>query len=197
MSTSASSRTARLAPVGARSATERLAAALDGDRVAWDEIVAEYSGLLWWVARSHRLDEATSADVVQTVWLQLVQHGRSVRDPDRIAGWLATTARREALRRIGAAKKHHLTDQLDDRASVTDVRPDERIEDDETTAAALAAFHTLSPECRRLIALLCEVPPKSYEEISSLLDMPIGSIGPTRQRCLARLRAALREMGYA
>lgn len=183
--------------MGGQSTTELLAAALDGDRGAWDMIVTEYSGLLWWIARSHRLDESTAADVVQTVWLQLVQHGRSVRDPERIAGWLATTARRESLRRISAAKRERPTDELEDRASGTGVGPHERVEDEDTIAAALAAFQTLGVQCRRLVALLCEVPPKSYEEISSLLDMPVGSIGPTRQRCLTRLRAAMREMGFA
>ena len=183
--------------MGEPSTPELLDAALDGDARAWDEIITQYTGLLWWVARSHRLDDATAADVVQTVWLQLVQHGRSIRDPERLAGWLATTARREALKRIGRAKRSDLTGELDDRPSDSATLPEERVIDDDTTAAALVAFHDLDPDCRRLISLLCEVPPKSYQEISSLLGIPVGSIGPTRQRCLARLRAALREMGYA
>lgn len=189
-------RVTSVAPVGGRSTTDLLQAALDGDQRAWDEIVTEYTGLLWWVARSHRLGDATAADVVQTVWLQLVQHGRSIRDPERLAAWLATTARRESLRRIREAKRQHPTDQLDDRPSRSTFGPEERVVDDDMTAMALAAFHSLGPNCRRLVALLCEVPPKSYEEISSLLDMPVGSIGPTRQRCLAQLRAAMREMGF-
>ena len=101
-----SSGVATVAAVGTeRSTTARLRAALDGDRGAWAEIVDEYTNLLWWIARSYRLDEATSADVVQTVWLQLVQHGRSIADPEKLAGWLSTTARREALRRAKASSR--------------------------------------------------------------------------------------------
>ena len=182
---------------GEGSTTELLWAALDGDRRAWDAIITEYTDLLWWVARSHRLDDATSADVVQTVWLQLVQHGRSIRDPERLAAWLATTARREAQRRYAAAKRQLPTDEMQDEPANDRVGPDEKVIDDEMTAAALAAFHRLGPSCQKLLALLCEVPPKSYAEISALLDIPQGSIGPTRQRCLAALRAELRGMGFS
>ncbi len=173
-----------------------LDAALDGDREAWDMIVAEYNNLLWWIARSHRLDDATSADVVQTVWLQLVQHGRSIRDPERLAAWLATTARREARRRVAASNRQVPTADSDDEPARNFVGPEERVIDNEVTAAALAAFHRLGPTCQQLMMLLCEVPPKSYAEISAILDIPTGSIGPSRQRCLASLRAELRGLGF-
>lgn len=196
MSSRGSPRLSTVARVDGRSTTELLNAALDGDRGAWDVIIEEYTGLLWWIARRHRLDDATAADVVQTVWLQLVQNGRSIRDPDRLPAWLATTARREAQRRISRARKQVPTGEIQDRAAIDSAGPEELVVDDETTAIALAAFHTLGPSCQRLLALLCEVPPNSYEEISALLDIPIGSIGPTRKRCLATLRTAMRGLGF-
>ncbi len=179
-----------------RTATELLHSALDGDAEAWSEIVDEYTDLLWWIARRYRLDDATAADVVQTVWLRLVQHGRSVRDPERLAAWLATTARREANTRVTRSQRQQPTEELDDRPINDRLGPEEQAIDSELTAVALAAFHRLSPSCRQLMGLLCSVPPKSYAEISALLDIPIGSIGPTRQRCLAILRSDMRGMGF-
>ena len=174
----------------------QLHAALDGDSTAWDGIVADYANLLWWIARSHRLDDATAADVVQTVWLQLVQNGRSIRDPERLAAWLATTARREAQRRITMSARQVPTDLSEDRQARTLVGPEEKVVDDELTAAALVAFHTLGTAGQALMTLLCEVPPKTYEQISTILDIPIGSIGPSRQRCLTKLRAEMRGLGF-
>jgi RNA polymerase sigma factor (sigma-70 family) len=180
----------------ARSTTEQLHAALDGDRGAWDEIIDDYTNLLWWVARSHRLDDATAADVVQTVWLQLVQHGRSITNPERLPSWLATTARREAQRRLTVSKRQVSTAAIEDRPARNQPGPEELVLDHEVTAAALAAFQKMGSSCQRLLGLLCEVPVKSYGEIAALLDMPVGSIGPTRQRCLAELRAEIRKMGF-
>ncbi len=179
-----------------RTTTELLHAALDGDSRAWDQIIDDYTDLLWWIARRYRLDDATAADVVQTVWLQLVQHGRSILDPEKLSAWLATTARREAQRRLTASRQHLPTDEKHDGPANDLAGPEERAINEETAAAALAAFHQLGPSCKRLLALLCNPPPKSYQEISALLDLPIGSIGPTRQRCLATLRSEMRGMGF-
>lgn len=173
-----------------------LHAALEGDDRAWNRIVDEYTNLLWWIARSHRLDDATAADVVQTVWLQLVQHGRAITEPDRLPAWLATVARREAQRRMTSARRQVPTDTFEDRSADHSPTAEERVLDEEATAAALAAFHRLGDRCQELLALLCAVPPKSYDEISTLLSVPIGSLGPMRQRCLATLRVEMRGMGF-
>lgn len=178
-----------------RTASDLLHAALEGSAEAWAEIVDEYTNLLWWVARSYRLDEATSADVVQTVWFQLVQHGRSIHDPDRLAGWLATTARREALRRAKATSRTIASDWLDDQPDLTSPSAEDHVVDDELTAIALAAYRELRDDCRRLLALLCEEEPRSYAEIAALLGTTPGYIGPTRQRCLKKLRAIMKGMG--
>lgn len=177
------------APIG------RLQAALDGDRTAWEEIVREHTNLLWWIARSYRLDDATSADVVQTVWMQLVRYGHAITNPDRLVSWLATTARREALRRSRSATRTVPVDTTSEHEDRTVPAADERLIDEELTSSALVAFRQLGPECQRLLTLLCTEPAKSYQEIAVLLDRKPGSIGPTRQRCLAKLRTLMKDGG--
>lgn len=172
---------------------ELLRGALAGDRDAWARIVEEYSRLLWWVARSHRLDDATAADVVQTVWLQLVRFGDRITEPDRLGAWLATTARRESMRRITPTELPGGV--LDDTVDALGVPADERLLDEETLGVVLAAFERLSPDDQHLLRLVSDVPPRSYEEIGAILGRPPGSIGPTRQRAIGRLRSLLHEMG--
>lgn len=179
------------------SASQQLDLALNGDREAWEEIVAEHTNLLWWIARSHRLDDATSADVVQTVWIQLVQHGRSIKDPDRITAWLSTTARRESLRRAKATDHTIPVETMDDTGDRTALSVEEKILDEELTSIALAAFRQLDENCQYLLKLVCDVPTKSYTEVAALLGISTGSIGPTRQRCLTKLRAKMRAMGFS
>lgn len=178
-----------------RSTAELLAAALAGDRDAWNRIVEDYTRLLWWIARSHRLDDATSADVVQTVWLQLIRFGDRIQDPDRLRAWLATTARREALRRTSSNELP--IEGIGDRQDPHGAAPDEDLLDDETLGIVLAAFEHLSADDQRLLRLVCDVPPKSYQEVAALLGRPVGYIGPSRQRALNRLRALLNEMGIS
>ncbi len=178
------------------SIAERLQHALAGDKRAWDALVADYTGLLWWIARSHRLDDPTAADVVQTVWLQLIRHGAAIRDPERLPAWLATVARNESRRRIEAARRQVPTDAVGEALGASEAGPDEYIIDKEDRAAALSAFHELGARCQRLLSLLCEEPPRGYEEVAAILDMPVGSIGPTRGRCLAELRTIIGRMGH-
>lgn len=174
---------------------ELLESALAGDERAWARIVDEHTRLLWWIARGYRLDEATAADVVQTVWMQLVRFGDRISDPAHLRAWLATTARREALRRVRQADVpvSDVGDRADDSAS----QPDEHVVDDDVLSIVLAAFERLSADDQRLLRLVCDVPPKSYEEVAALLGRSVGYIGPTRQRALTRLRAILDEMGLS
>lgn len=181
--------------VSERSTAELLGAALAGDRDAWNQIVEDYTRLLWWIARSHRLDDATSADVVQTVWLQLIRFGDRIQDPNRLKAWLATTARREALRRTSSSEIP--VDVVGERADPFDAPVDEGVLDDETLGIVLAAFDQLSADDQRLLRLVCDVPPKSYEEVAALLGRSVGYIGPSRQRALSRLRDLLHEMGLS
>ena len=181
--------------VSERSTAELLASALAGDHDAWNRIVEDYTRLLWWIARSHRLDDATSADVVQTVWLQLIRFGDRIQDPSRLKAWLATTARREALRRVSPAEIP--ADLIGEQPDSNDAPPDEGLLAEETLGIVLAAFDQLSADDQRLLRLVCDVPPKSYQEIAALLGRSVGYIGPSRRRALDRLRALLKEMGLS
>jgi RNA polymerase sigma factor (sigma-70 family) len=162
-----------------------------GDRAAWDALVARYSRLVLSVARAQGLREADREDVGQVVWLKLAQNLDRLANPDAVGAWLATTSRRESLR-LGARSAreipsegelfHGIADKQDVEATVLRNERDRQL---------WAGFGRLSERCQSLLRLIVEEWP--YEEISRTLDMPIGGIGPTRQRCLDKLRALLPE----
>lgn len=167
-------------------------AAADGDQAAWDALVKRFSGLVWSIARSHRLGAADAADVSQTAWLRLVENLGRIRDPDRVGAWLASTSRNECLRVIRRSGRQVPTDLDAD----TDLEADDALAPPvdagllagERDAHLWRAFSTISERCQVLLRLLITDPPPSYEEIGEILDMAVGSIGPTRARCLAHLR---------
>jgi RNA polymerase sigma factor (sigma-70 family) len=169
-------------------------AAADGDDAAWRELVGRYGGLVWSVARSHRLSQADAGDVVQSTWLKLVQHLVGLKNPDAVGAWLATTARRECLRVIDAAK-HQIPfgDDLPEPAA-GDARLDDELLCAERDSILWRAVSLLRPEDQALVRMLASDPPATYAEIGVALDMPIGSIGPTRARCLERLRARCEQL---
>ena len=169
---------------------ELLARAAEGDQAAWNALVDRFSQLVWSIARGFRLDEATAKDVSQTVWLRLVENLDRITDPERLPGWLATTCRREALR-VKAARDRMVPSEFE--YELVDASPslEAMLVEDEEAREVVAAFSTLSEECQHLLRLLGAEPPLSYEEISEILDRPIGSLGPTRARCLERLKAAM------
>jgi RNA polymerase sigma factor (sigma-70 family) len=164
-----------------------------GDLAAWDAIVQRYVALLWAVALRHGLSESDAADVVQTTWLRLLEHIDDIRDPSRLGSWLATTAQRESLRCIAHRRRNVLGDDPGtfDGPDRLLPPPDEALIAGEMAAAARSAMDTLPPTWRSLIELLIRDPTPSYEEIGANLGVPIGSIGPTRGRCVRRLRAAV------
>jgi RNA polymerase sigma factor (sigma-70 family) len=161
--------------------------AADGDRDAWSRLVDRFGGLVWSVTRAHRLSAADAADVAQTTWLHLVEHLDDLQNPDAVGGWLATTARRESLRVLRMNARLPPTDQA---VEVVDAHPpaSASLIAAERDGALWAAFERLPERCRILLRLLVTDPVPSYEDIGASLGMPIGSIGPTRIRCLARLR---------
>jgi RNA polymerase sigma factor (sigma-70 family) len=169
--------------------------AAGGDQAAWDRLVERFNGLVWAVARAHRLAGADASDVVQTTWLRLVENLDRVQDPERVGAWLATTARRECLRtlRLSARVVPTETELLPDPG--TDAPLGAALLADERDRALWAAFGGLSERCQALLRLLVADPPPSYEDVGAALDMPIGSIGPTRQRCLERLRGLAETAG--
>ena len=169
---------------------ELLARAAEGDQEAWDALVDRFSQMVWSIARGFRLDDATAKDVTQTVWLRLVENVDRITDPERLPGWLATTCRREALRVKGVRERMIPTEFEYDIADETPSLEAMLVED-EQAREVLVAFETLSEDCRQLLRLLCTDPPLSYEEIAEIVGRSIGSLGPTRSRCLDRLKAAM------
>lgn len=165
-----------------------LLAAARGDNASWRALVARFTARVRTVARLHRLSAHDVDDVLQNTWLRLLEHISSVREPAALGAWLDTTARRESLLLIHKAKRERPTDEL--------LRGDEAVEPVaereliavERRAALAASVKRLPPAQRQLIAMLLAQPTLSYAEISKSLDTPIGSIGPTRARSLARLR---------
>ena len=162
----------------------------EGDQRAWDEIVDGFGGLVWSIARGYRLGASTD-DVVQTVWLRLAEHADRIREPDRLASWLAATTRNEALRVSRSRDRALPTDRLADDAEPTASSVDDLVTDDDTLRHVLAAFCELSENDQQLLRLLCTVPPLDYATIAELLGRSVGSIGPSRDRCLKRLRKLL------
>jgi RNA polymerase sigma factor (sigma-70 family) len=175
-----------------------------GDEAAWNEIVQEFGGLLLAVVRGFRLGQAQSADVVQTTWLRLVEHLDQVRDPARLCGWLRTTAFRACLEVLRESRRELPVDPCEQQVSPQDRyvdadhgRPDERLLLSEREVLVRRAVAGLPARQQLLLSLLLRSPALSYEDISARLDMPIGSIGPTRARILRRLRAALETADFS
>lgn len=172
-----------------------LSRAVQGDQKAWNALVDQYSGLVWSVVRIFRFDHATTADVCQTVWLRMAEHAATIRDPERLGGWLASTARNECYRLVRGRRREVLDNDGDDRDTWCDSSAAPAVEEGmlvaEEQAEVAAAFRELSPPCQELLRLLCLDPPLDYATVGRLIDRPIGSIGPTRLRCLDKLRNLL------
>jgi len=175
-------------------------AAAANDAAAWTALVEGFSGLIWSVARGYRLSHADAADVFQTTWLRLAEHLSRIQNPDRVGAWLATTARHESLRVARGAARLVLTADPDmlDPGEADEKSPEQALLDseqaalDDIMAARLwRAFGALSDRCQKLLRVLIATPPPNYADVAAALDMPVGSIGPTRARCLRQLRQRL------
>lgn len=172
-------------------ATDLVTRAGIGDQQAWDALVEQHAPLVWSICRRYRLNVADAQDVGQIVWLRLVDHLGNLRDPAALAGWLATTTRRECGRALRAAERPALV-QVCDTENIPDSNQNGIAEREllihERNAALREAFRDLPPDGQQLLALLIADPPLSYAQISATLGIPVGSIGPSRGRCLAKLR---------
>lgn len=186
-----------------------IARAASGDAGAWHALVDGFSGLVWSVARAHGLDREDAADVFQTTWLRLAEHLERIRDPARIGAWLAVTARNEAYRmmrlRARSVPRAEMSDWWRPCAELIDsATPEQIVIDNEQLALdrerarlVWSVFEQLPQRCRRLLRILMATPPPSYVEVAEALELPIGSIGPTRMRCLRTLRQALAKRGIS
>ncbi len=171
--------------------TDLVTQARNGDKQAWDALVERYAPLIWSICRQHRLDGADAEDVGQSVWLLLVDHLGNLRDPAALPGWLATTTRRECGRVLRAARGPLTGGHVPDWETLPGEQAttaDQELLTAERHAALRQALLELPPGCQPLIALLTADPPVPYAQISARLGIPVGSIGPTRRRCLDKLR---------
>ncbi len=182
------------------SVTELVAAALGGDETAWAEIVRRHAALVMARIRQFRLTPEQTEDVAQTVWLNLYERLGTLREPEALPGWISTTTRRECMRVASAGRRTIPVDPSAGDFDLPDVDDDDglayellRIERHRALRAGLAE---LPEHQRRLLILLSADPPPSYHEVSERLGIPVGSIGPTRQRGLDRLRRTDALRGY-
>lgn len=169
------------------------------DQDAWNELVRRYAGLVWRVATAHRLDPADAKDVSQNTWFALAERLPRLRDPERLAGWLATTARRECQRLITVRRREIPTGTWPDSLEDPDFAhwPEPRTLRGARDRLLWQAFGALPERCRQLLALWVHSPELSYAQLGRALGMPTGSLGPTRGRCLHHLRRQLAVLGVA
>ncbi|SDK71309.1 RNA polymerase sigma factor [Nonomuraea jiangxiensis] len=167
-----------------REPAELLQAAADGDRSAWDALESRFGPRMWAVARACGLSPADAADAVQGSWLRLLQQLQSIRDPARVGGWLMTTVRHEAL--------------LLSRRERRGITSFEVVEDPDPASAVLEAdgrrllwktVSALQEPCRTLLQLVAF--DLGSQQMASRLGVPVGSVGPTRARCLEKLRTLI------
>jgi len=159
---------------------------------AWEILVGQFAGLIWATARGLGLEAADAADVSQTTWLRLTEHLDDIRDPERIGGWLASTARNESLRLLRHAQRQIPMDPTWDIPENDPVRTsgvDSGLLATERDELIRLAFESLPRSCQALLKVLMVDPAPSYAEVSCALNISIGSIGPKRSRCLHRLRS--------
>jgi RNA polymerase sigma factor (sigma-70 family) len=186
----------RHSQMGQQALTDAVRLAAAGDQEAWNTIVDQFGPLLWHVVNGYRLDHQQCADAVQETWIQLVRHIDRIQDPARLPGWLVTTTRNHCLAIIRRNQKERALGERCEQMSDESPGPEEQVLQFERREHVRQALRRLSSGDQELLGLVAASPPVSYREISRRLGIPIGSIGPTRQRALERLRRQL-ESEYA
>lgn len=185
---------------------------LAGDAIAWQQLVDTYARLVHSIPVRHGLSQDEVSDVGQEVFIALAKNLHQLEDPERLPAWLVTTARRFSWRALQKRRREHLGDQSDisddpaiDNTMTTQVQPlfqtmpsmGELFEGWNRQELLAQAFTRLQARCQTLLRMLfMETSEPSYDEISTELALPKGSIGPTRNRCLQNLRTVLEELGF-
>jgi len=180
-------------------AADAFAAYRDGDRASFDELVGVLTPLLWHTVRSQGVDQVAAEDVVQTIWMRLLHSSASIRDPQTIVQWLLTAARREAWRiskrtRVEDNRRVALPTQDAEQPDVptgSEELTDETVLREDRQRRLWKHVQALPDRCRELIRVIAFADRPDYAVIAASLGMPVGSIGPTRGRCLAKLRNEL------
>jgi RNA polymerase sigma factor (sigma-70 family) len=184
------------APTGRPDRNARIAdlvnAAREGDDDALGRIVTELSPLLWHVARAAGLSSGDAEDVLQTVWVRLLSHLDGIRTSAALTSWLIVTTRREAWR-VRAEGRRQLPIDEEWLGTLPDPGPgsEEQVITDDQRRALWVTIGQLSGRCQELLRIIAFVPRPDYQAVAAELGMPVGSVGPTRGRCLAKLRALL------
>ena len=183
-------------PGPALSTAELLAAASGGDTSAWDEIVRRYDRLVWAKVRSYRLQDADALDATQTTWLRLAENCHRVGSPERLAGWLATTASRECLHILRQEKRAaRPVEGVADELIEPSRGPEQHAVDADMARAVGNVVPQLPPRRRTLVRELFTDAPRPYAEVARAAGIPVGSVGPNRARALRQLRQLLDERG--
>jgi RNA polymerase sigma factor (sigma-70 family) len=176
------------ADLAAHELTDLVQRARRGEAQAWEALVAMFTPALRATARSYRLNASDVEDVVQTTWAAAFRHVERIREPEAIGGWLMVTVRREAIRTLRARQREVPTADLPDRSPAGEPVPVSALLETERCHAIREAVESLPDRQRTLLRALLSQPELTYDELSQRLAIPVGSIGPTRERALARLR---------
>jgi RNA polymerase sigma factor (sigma-70 family) len=164
----------------------------DGDRSALDELVRQVSPVLWQVVRSYGIDRASAEDVVQTTWMTLMRKSEQVRDDQAVLRWLTMTARREAWRVAQSRTRSNPTEDAVIEVSLPAARsPESEVVETDAMRRLWSHVHELDARCQHLLRVIAFQQRPDYAVLAAHLDMPMGSIGPTRSRCLAKLRTLI------
>jgi RNA polymerase sigma factor (sigma-70 family) len=173
-----------------------LARASHGDTAAWEEVVRQYGKLVLATVRSFRLQDADALDAVQTTWLRLAENAHRVLWPERLSGWLVTTARHECLRILRQAKPtQDLIETVADTVADPSVGPEQHAIEADAARTLWNLVEELPPRQRTLLRALFTDHPRPYAEVARAAGIPPGAIGPTRKRALQQLRGRLNEHG--
>jgi RNA polymerase sigma factor (sigma-70 family) len=178
------------------STTALVAAAQRREPGAWDELVARYTGLVRRVVATYRLQQADAADAVQNTWVRALERLGSIRDPERLGGWLATTADRECLALLRRSHREVPDERAGGEHPTVVPGPEALVVGEEARLAVDAAVAELPGRRQRLVQALFFEPDLPYAEVSQVVGIPVGSIGPTRGRALRNLRCTLERAGF-
>src|SRR5581483_7761305 len=174
------------------SATDLLQRIGDRDPTAWEEILRRYGKLVSATVRSFRLQEADALDAVQMTWLRLAENAHRVKFPERLGGWLVTTARHECLYILRQARiAAELLDTKSEIVPECPIGPEQHVVDADTSRWLWKLVDELSPRRRILLRALFTEYPRPYTDVAHATGMPPGGIGPTRARALRQLRSML------
>jgi RNA polymerase sigma factor (sigma-70 family) len=170
--------------------------AASGDPEAWSSLVERFADMVWGVARSVGLRPSDAADVSQTTWLRLCEHLGHLRDPSRVGPWLAITARREAVRVSKLGARQVVADPWTwlEQADADLDEPGSLLADRERATTVQCALAVMPERCRGLLAAVSKDPPVAYEVLAARLGIAVGSVGPTRRRCLEQLRRVIEQI---